>query len=198
MIVAVFSVFNEEQFLERCLKAVRNQVDRLYVFDGAYQGFPCDVPFSTDRTIPISRQYADEVFLTDKLYAGEIEKKNFILSKIALGDYCFLIDGDEEFQGKLPVLELDDYEIELRRTDGIPPYPVYRIYRKRPGLEFRGTHHALFIADDCLNHKVKPTLPGCHFIHYSQERDQARVKKKGVYYQHLKHIEQSFREEWKL
>ena len=197
MLIGCVNVFNEEASLRRCLLSLRGGVDRLVVVDGAYRGFPHEKPFSTDGTCAIAAEFADEVIEADAAWTDEIVKRNqYLVGKS--GDYYLVVDADEEFSGAMPPLVDDDYEIELRRTDDIDPYPVYRVFKHREGIKYKGTHHALWVDGELLNHRPIKTLEGCHLKHYIGERDERRKLDKGIYYERLKLAEMSARRHYKL
>ena len=164
--------------------------------DGAYCCFPFDMPYSTDGTLRIAAELADEVIPTSAPWETEIVKRNQYLVGQP-GDYYLVVDADEEFVGEIPDLEQDDYQIELRRTDPVGPYSIYRLFKHRDGIRYNGTHHALFVGDKFLNRRDLPVVKGCHLIHH-MDRPRERVEAKGVYYRRLKEQEAPFRAEYGL
>ncbi|MFH1230009.1 MAG: glycosyltransferase [Planctomycetota bacterium] len=182
MLIGVLSVYNEAQFFGRCIRSIREKVDRVIVVDGAYVSFPYDKPWSTDGTIELARKYADKIITTENAWESQIVKRNrYLLGKE--GDWYLMIDGDEELAG-IPkgYEEQDDWNISLYRTDGISAYPVYRLFRHRRGIRYFGTHHCLMIGDEILNKRKMETIMNCNIIHFNAERKQERVMAKGQYY----------------
>ena len=81
-ISAVIITFNEERYIEECLKSLINVADEIIVVDS----------FSTDNTKSICEKY-NVVFIEQK-FLGYIEQKNFALKK-AKYNYIVSLDGDE-------------------------------------------------------------------------------------------------------
>lgn len=193
MLIGVVSFYNEIQFLERCLRSLRGKADFIVGIDGAYISFPHDKPWSTDGTIELARKYADKVITTEKAWESQIVKRNqYLIGKE--GDWYLMIDGDEEIAGSLEGYETkDDWNISLYRTDGVPMYPVYRLFRHRQGMRYFGTHHCLMIGGEILNKRKMPSMPNCNIVHYNAERPRARREAKGEYYR-SRTEEREFRE----
>ena len=80
--------FNEERYIEECLKSLINVADEIIVVDS----------FSTDKTKMICKKY-NVVFIEQK-FLGYIEQKNFALKK-AKYDYIVSLDGDESLSKTL-------------------------------------------------------------------------------------------------
>jgi glycosyltransferase involved in cell wall biosynthesis len=77
-------VKNEEAFLGQCLESVKDFVDEIVIVDTG----------STDGTVDIARQYTDKVYFHP--WEGSFSKARNRASSYALGDWIFVIDGDEE------------------------------------------------------------------------------------------------------
>ena len=196
-LIGVVSCYNEEISLRRCLLSLRGHVDTLVVVDGAYCAFPHERPYSADQTLAIAAEFADEVIGAHGPWPDEIAKRNqYLIGKP--GDYYLMLDADEEFIGELPELVDDDYEIELRRTDHVSPYPVYRLFKHREGIKYEGTHHALWVDGELINKRPLKTLEGCYIKHYIGERDEQRKRDKGIYYERLRLAEMSVRKHYNL
>lgn len=171
-------------------------VDYIVLVDGAYCGFPFDKPYSTDTTLAIAAEFADEVINTTAPWQSEIVKRNeYLVGKP--GDYYLIVDADEEIVGELPELKHDDYRVDLKRTDPVMSYSIFRLFKHRKGIRYNGTHHALFVGEKLLNKRDLPVVKGLHLIHHI-DRSQERTEAKGVYYRHLKGEEAAFRAEHKL
>jgi len=84
----VIITYNEERYIEQCIKSLINVVDEIVVIDS----------FSTDNTKNICLKY-NVVFIEQK-FLGYIEQKNFALTK-ASNDYIVSLDGDESLSEKL-------------------------------------------------------------------------------------------------
>ncbi len=77
-------VKNEEVFLEKCLRSVKDYVDELIIVDTG----------STDKTVDIARTFTDKVYFHP--WEGSFSKARNQALQYATGDWIFQIDGDEE------------------------------------------------------------------------------------------------------
>ena len=77
-------VKDEEMFLEKCLKSVRDYVDELIIVDTG----------STDKTVDIARKFTDKIYFHP--WEGSFSKARNQVLQYATGDWIFQIDGDEE------------------------------------------------------------------------------------------------------
>lgn len=84
----VIITYNEERYIEECLKSLVNVVDEIIVVDS----------YSTDNTKAICSKY--NVTFIEQKFLGYIEQKNFALSK-ASHDYVVSLDGDESLSETL-------------------------------------------------------------------------------------------------
>lgn len=182
MLIGVVSCFNEIQFIERCLRSLKSKVGMLVVVDGAYSKFPHKKPWSTDGTIEVARRFCDKLITTNRAYPNQIKKRN----KYLIGgnnDWYLMLDGDEELVGRVDgYAAQDDWEIKIYRTDGLGGYPVYRMFRHRPGLKYIGAHNCLVVGNEILNHRKMEILKDCNLIHFTGERARERNADKTVYY----------------
>jgi hypothetical protein len=138
---------------------------------------------------------ADMVWTRTRPWASEVEKRNAYLSLVPDGEWTLMLDADEELVGPVDIPEDGgtEYRIELQRDDGIPPYPVFRLWKARTPLYYAGAHNALHDRDGLIDQKATPTLPGCHILHHYSGRPPARRADKAVYYRHLAEEEHRFR-----
>lgn len=182
-LIACVNVFEEAAFLEGCLRALKEQVDKIVVVDGAYRDYPHGKPYSTDGTVEIARQYADVVIETKRAWYSEIVKRNRYIKELEIGDYAIVIDGDEILEGDVkPQLIEPDYQISLARIDCVPSYPIYRIFKMREGLRYWKSHATLFIKGRMLNRKSLPVLKDCRLKHLTSGRNKQRQLQKQEYY----------------
>lgn len=184
MIVACINMFNEIQFIEQCLRSIKDKVDKIIVVDGTYKEFPHKECYSTDGSLEIAKRYADNVIECKEPWENQIAKRNQYLHIYKGVDvYHLVIDADEELIGSLKGYEqASDWNIKLLRTDGIGEYNVYRIFKWREDLHYEGAHHCLVTEDYILNKFQIPVLENCKLIHFNSERDKKRIEDKGTYY----------------
>lgn len=79
----VLATFNEEQNLDRCLKAVYKWADEIVIVDGS----------SSDKTVAIAKKYHAAVIVTNNPPIFHINKQKAI--DAAKGDWVFQLDADE-------------------------------------------------------------------------------------------------------
>jgi len=98
-IVAILSVYNEEELLPECLKSLEGKVDYTVIVDGAYIGFDGNNTHSTDKTIEIIDKWMfdnhnSELFLAREWHnAGE--KYQMALHCGQDGDWFMIVDADD-------------------------------------------------------------------------------------------------------
>lgn len=213
MLIVCVNAYEEEKNIGDCLQSIidacRRSVFKIMVVDGAYKYFPHEGgPASKDKTCEIAENLGAEI-IPAREWATEQEKRNAYLIGDP-GDWYFVVDADERVRGEyhpgdisLRILEKEAYQINLERNDGHNPNKVFRLFKQQPGLQYRGTHHALFINQPgkteprLLNSENLPVYPGVDLLHLVCQ-DLERIKKKGEYYRHLNDAEADFRAEWKL
>lgn len=200
-VTACINVFNDVDWLSKCLQSLRGKVKATVVVDGAYEGFPHEKPYSTDGTIELAKEFADVVITKDTAWANEIVKRNHYIRYIQDDEWWMRIDADEELEGEFgEPLEGVCYQIMLHRTDNVLPYPIHALFRKDSSSRIYGTHHSVWYGRTLLP-KLEdlPVYPGVTLIHYNNDRCQERVKAKGIYYRNaLRESERAFRKRFHL
>jgi glycosyltransferase involved in cell wall biosynthesis len=107
-LTVIVTCFNEEKFIEACLKSV-TWADEILVVDS----------FSTDGTLEIAKNYTDRIFQNE--YVNSAAQKNWIIPK-AKYDWILIVDSDEKVS-----VELRNEIRELLRQK--PPMDGYWIFR---------------------------------------------------------------------
>jgi glycosyltransferase involved in cell wall biosynthesis len=171
---------NEERNIAPCLETVQ-WADEMVVVDAE----------SSDRTVPITRQYTDKVFV--KPWPGFGLQKNFGMTQ-ASSDWILILDADErvteELRGEAqaciegwrpgaPVA----YRIPRRnyfygawvRGGGV--YPDYQVRLFRRGLAH---YNDVAVHENLIVDGEIGTLAG-HLDHYTERRIQDHFKKFGLY-----------------
>ncbi len=183
-------VRNEERSLGRCLESVQGFVDEIVVVDTG----------STDRTPDVARQFGAKLFFEE--WRGDFSAARNRSLKEATGDWVFLLDADEVIPKRdLPRLKkavtepradayrmttrnyrrdpgaygvqrtCGEFEEEVRYPFWVPTTKI-RLFRRVPGVEFRGAVHELVeesIAE--LGLKVADLdVPVLHFGDVEKER----------------------------
>ena len=77
-------VKNEEQFLDNCLKSIRNIADEIIIVDTG----------SNDRTVEIAKKYTDKIYFHPWKNSFSEARNHYL--EYATGDWIFQIDADEE------------------------------------------------------------------------------------------------------
>ncbi len=86
-------VKNEEQYLENCLKSIKDIADEIVIVDTG----------STDRTVEIAKKYTDKIYFHPWKDSFSEARNHYL--EYATGDWIFQMDADEELiQEDIPVL----------------------------------------------------------------------------------------------
>lgn len=200
-VIACINVFQDAEWLERCIASLEGKVAAIVVADGAYEGFPCDKPWSTDGTLDIAKEHADVVIQKGTPWASETAKRNHYVEYVPEGAWWLRIDADEEFTGDFrEPFEGVCMRIMLERTDNVQPYPIHALFKKGRHSRYFGTHHSVWWGRTLL---VKledlPVYPGIRLLHHHSERSRERQLAKGRgYYPVLKEVEGGFRKRFKV
>lgn len=137
-------VKNEQDHLRRCLSSIQNLCDEIVVVDTG----------STDNTIAVAHEFGARVL--ERPWNGDFAAaRNFALEAMS-STWVMYIDADEE------VVNTDHEMIRaaLHSGDGIAavgakliahygwtPYIDYRLWRNKPGIQFRGEIHETTLPD---------------------------------------------------
>ena len=172
-------VKNEERFLEKCLKSVKDIADEIIIIDTGSQ----------DNTVAIAKKYTEKVFfhLWNDNY-GEARNHYFDYAK---GDWIFHIDADEELvKEDIPVLlkAVKDSDTDLvlipivshlekGQSEGL--HNGERLFRNNGIIRYEGRIHERLVG--YKNAKISPV----HLIHYgydlkdddlSERKNQRRIR----------------------
>jgi glycosyltransferase involved in cell wall biosynthesis len=165
-------VKNEEQYLDNCLKSIKDIAVEIVIVDTG----------SSDRTVEIAKKYTDKIYFHPwKDSFGEA--RNHCL-KYATSDWIFQIDADEELiQEDIPVLmaaiqddELDAVMVQIvskfqeGKREAIHSFE--RIFRNNGLIHYEGRIHERLVGIQTA--KVFPI----RLIHYGYDLNQAQSKKK--------------------
>jgi len=99
-IIAILSVYNEEELLPECLKSLEGKVDYTIIIDGAYIGFDGDNTHSTDKTVEIIHEWMNhnwnsELFTTERPWRNAGEKYQVAFDRGRDGDWFMIVDADD-------------------------------------------------------------------------------------------------------
>ena len=105
--------------LEACVRGAAEIADRIVAIDGAYRRYPDAQPASPSEQVDTIRRVAAEVgleadvYIPDQLWAGQVEKRTFLLRRAAEGsDWLALIDADHIIHANREAArkELEEYD----------------------------------------------------------------------------------------
>lgn len=88
-ISVTLATYNEQDFLEDCLKSVADWVDEIIIVDG----------HSTDKTVDIAKKYKAKVLLRENNPIFHVQKQ--IANETAKSDWILQLDADERVPEKL-------------------------------------------------------------------------------------------------
>jgi GT2 family glycosyltransferase len=203
---------NEEEFLEASVDSIAPLVNRWIIVIGgnsyAYKAGMCDSKgYPKDNTLSIAKKlvakYGGEVIEPPgRLWADKVEMRNAYADKLHIGDWMFMLDGDEvynenqlwrvtELMQKYEVLTLQFHliwnKMNVIGTDTWDSFPQERIVKWRPTFKYRGTNHLKVtcegnrLASDVLSHYQGTERL---FYHYSWIRPIEKIRQKIEYYHH--------------
>ena len=176
-LIACYSVFNEAQHLKESLKSIKDKVDFIIVVDGAYENFPHQFPFSTDKTLAIAKKYADKVIETSEAWKSEILKRNqYLIGKP--GDVYLQIDGHEIWSGDLTP-PFGNYRIKMKMTDGW--HEFFRMFKHQAGIRYERRHYELWVKNKCLGQEF-PVYPHGHLIHKEVKYSKKQLRDREKYF----------------
>jgi len=169
MLYLCFNLYNEAPHIREHFEAAKRAAPhgKIVVVDGAYLNFPHDNPASTDGTVEIAQEFGAIVISCGGRPWPNEEVKRSAYFVGDSGDEYIVIDGDEELFGTVPQ-EIDpvDANVTLHRSDGHPPYPVFRYHKHLNGLKYHGHHNAIWRDGKHVKRKHCPEnyrLAGIHF-----------------------------------
>jgi len=179
----VLATFNEEENLDRCLKAVKDLADEIVIVDGT----------SKDKTVEIAKSYSAKVTVTSNPPNFHINKQKAIDQ--ATGDWILQLDADEVVSEGLgheikEILKSDPEENGywmprknfflgrfLMKGGQYPDYTV-RLYRKGKGMLPQKDVHEQAVIEGKIGY-LKEAL-----LHYPYKDFNSYVKK-WMRYNHL-------------
>jgi GT2 family glycosyltransferase/tetratricopeptide (TPR) repeat protein len=165
-------VKNEEQFIEQCLRSVRDIAHQIVVVDTG----------STDRTVEIAKKFDAEIHSfawTEDFSAARNEAL-----KYATGDWILSLDADEELMPEhrqtiaeeMQAANVLGYRLPItnfgREDEGCGYVP--RLFRNAPGLFFVGrVHEQVFSSIEVRAHEwgMKNSLGRTALLHHGYKKE---------------------------
>jgi len=141
LLSAALIVRDEENFLEGCLRSLKDRVDEIVVVDTG----------STDRSRDIAAGFGAR--LVSHAWTGDFAAARNASLDAARGAWILYIDADErvvEFdraalEKQLAAADHVCYTVLFRPAVGYTRYREFRLFRKRPDLRFRGMIHETLV-----------------------------------------------------
>jgi glycosyltransferase involved in cell wall biosynthesis len=137
-ISACMIVKNEEKLLPQCLESIKDVVDEIIIVDTG----------STDKTVEIAESYGAKIF--HHPWENDFSKHRNQSISYAMGDWIFILDGDEE------VIQWDDQLLTILKKEGIDSIhvKVENIYGKGGGEAWHNSIR-LFSNNKRINYQGK-------------------------------------------
>lgn len=188
-ITACIVFYNDRDLLEKCLNSLQGKVDRIVLVDGAYEDFPHEIPWSTDGSVELAKQYGT-VVETSVPWKTEVDKRNFYLQFVPDDEYFLVIDTDEELCSSI---EPEGKGLNvIIEPDGGKPYSWPRVFKKTPGWHYYKTHMTYKDNEGLVywnNFKTSQIL-----IKHHQNRSEERKQQKEIFRKKLNELELKDRE----
>lgn len=200
---AVLNLYNDRTFLPAMLESIREVVDSLIVVDGSYaqylQHYKAFVPnakaWSTDGSLEIIDAFKDKpevcIFKTkdeNTCWENQAVKRNFCINQVPDDDAFLIIDADEMLMGDVQEAFEKFYEsgcIAMQtplytpglQQDRIVPRWHPRVFLKRPGMHYKGTHWHLRDKNDRIIEEKYPLFftDLAALVHLKSFKDQSRL-----------------------
>jgi len=164
MMYALLNIYNDRMFLAACLESLIDNVDHIIVADGAYRLYyehflqfdPDAKPYSNDGSLEMIKHFRDlpEVSLITnggELWENQIIKRTRLVEAVPDGDEFLIIDADEMLSGDFQEGVEDWYDSGCvccsfplyhpgTEVERVTPHWHPRLFKKLPGMHYRGTH----------------------------------------------------------
>ena len=185
------------------LESIRDIADSLIVVDGAYsqylENYKAFVPdakaWSTDGSLEIIEAFQDKpevhIFKTkdeNTCWENQAVKRNFLIEQVPDGDPFLIIDADEMIMGDAQealekfyesgclAMQTPLYTLGLQQDRIIPRWHP-RVFIKRPGMHYKGTHwHLRDKADRIIEEKYPMFFTDLTaLVHLKSFKDNSRL-----------------------
>ncbi|MFH1700052.1 MAG: tetratricopeptide repeat protein [Candidatus Zixiibacteriota bacterium] len=174
-ISACMIVKDEEEFLPRCLKSIKDVVDEIILVDTG----------STDRTIEIAKEFGCNIYHYP--WKGDFSSARNESMKYATKDWIFIIDADEELppeeipqlrlvtsQNEFDIISISVINKNLESGQVTSFLPSVRLVKRHLDLKYYGiVHNRLDIPKDLLALRSEIQL-----FHYGYDIAQDKLDKK--------------------
>jgi hypothetical protein len=201
---ALINIYNDRTFLPACLESLKDNVDEIVVADGAYdlyfkryQEFNPDAkPYSTDGSMAIIQNFTGLPKTTyiypqtgrESTWQNQVVKRTALLNAVPDGNYFIVIDADEMLMGDVQeslerfydsgcvVASQPLYNPGTHMERVIPQWHP-RIFKKLPGMHYKGTHWHLRDQYERIIEDKYPIFWTDKFaiVHFKSFKDQSRL-----------------------
>jgi glycosyltransferase involved in cell wall biosynthesis len=199
----VINLYNDRVFLAACLESIRDIVDSIIVVDGAYQIYlehfrefsRWATAWSTDGSLEILQNFRGlpELHIlktpNDQIcWPSQIDKRNFMINQVPEGDCFLIIDADEMIMGDAQEALEKFYESGCvaaqmplytpgLQVDRVIPKWHPRVFMKRPGMHYKGTHWHLRDKQTRIIEEKYPMFwtDLMAIVHFKAFKDQTRL-----------------------
>ncbi len=200
---AAVCLYNDRTFLAATLESIKNVVDSVLVVDGAYEAYlqsyrefvPGASAWSSDGSLRILEAFSGKpemrVFKTadeKTCWATQVEKRNFLIDQVPDGDCFVILDADEMLMGDVQegmerfydsgcvAAQMPLYTPGLHQ-DRIVPRWHPRVFQKRVGMHYKGTHWHLRDKFDRIIEEKYPLFwtDQMAIVHFNSFKDQTRL-----------------------
>lgn len=170
-------VKNEEKFLARCLKSVRDIAQQLIIVDTG----------SSDRTVEIANEFSAEVYAHQ--WTNDFSAARNAALEHATGDWVLVLDADEELPAAQHAKLVADiknggvmaYRLPLvnagQETEGQSFVP--RLFRNAPGAFYSGRiHEQVFpsLIPPCKSWGLKTAMGTAQILHHGYSKETMSTK----------------------
>ena len=201
---ALINIYNDRTFLPSCLESVKDVADNIIVADGAYKLYferyrefiPDAKPYSTDGSLEFIKAFTGlpEVHYIyspqgrEATWLNQVQKRTALLDAVPEGDWFLIIDADEMVMGDFQEAMENTYDSGCivancplynpgTHMERVIPSWHPRVFKKLPGLHYKGTHWHL---RDQYERIIEDKYPIFHtekfaLIHFKSFKDQSRL-----------------------
>lgn len=166
-------VKDEEQFLDNCLKSIKDIADEIIIIDTGSQ----------DKTVDIAKKYTDKIYFHPWQDSFSEARNHYF--EYATGDWILQIDADEELVKKdMPEVlkavknpDIDAIMVQIissfRQGENEGRHNVERIFRNNGIIHYEGRVHNRLVG------YKNPKIYHIHFMHYGYDlKDEELSEKK--------------------
>ena len=200
---AVINLYNDRTFLTAALESIKDIVDSIIVVDGAYEAYlqnykefvPTANAWSTDGSLKILDAFVGKpemrILKTQDektCWPTQLEKRNFLINQVPDGDCFLILDADEMLMGDVQEAMEKFYESGCfaaqmplytpgLHQDRIVPRWHPRVFIKKPGMHYKGTHWHLRDKFDRIIEEKYPLFwtDLMAIVHFKSFKDQTRL-----------------------